>query len=134
MTGYIVALVGAVAVLAFMFEALRRRRLREKYAALWIGVGVLVLVSVAWPGLLERVAGVLGVTVPLNLVFFGSLVLLLVVSVQLSGEITELEREAQTLAEEVALLRHRVELLERAHGAKPVPPVADPDGAGRTPS
>ncbi|HWB36732.1 MAG TPA: DUF2304 domain-containing protein [Rugosimonospora sp.] len=132
MSGYIVALVGALAVLMFMFEALRRRRLREKYAVLWIGVGVLALVSVAWPGLLEGAARLLGITVPLNLVFFGSLLLLLVVCVQLSVEVTLLERESQTLAEEVALLRHRVELLERVRGGEPVPPVADIGSRGHT--
>ena len=30
--------VGSLLTLLFMFELLRRRRLREKYAALWIGV------------------------------------------------------------------------------------------------
>ncbi|TAM92894.1 MAG: DUF2304 domain-containing protein, partial [Jatrophihabitans sp.] len=66
-----VAVLGAVLILGFMVELLRRRRLREKYAALWIVVSVLVLATVALPGVLRWVAAALGVTVPLNLVFFG---------------------------------------------------------------
>ena len=116
MNGYIVAVLGACLILAFMVELLRRRRLREKYAGLWILVSILVLATVALPGVLRGVADALGVSVPLNLVFFGSLLLLLAVAIQLSAEITSLERETQTLAEEVALIRHRLETLERARG------------------
>ncbi|HEY0119815.1 MAG TPA: DUF2304 domain-containing protein [Cellulomonas sp.] len=125
MSGYLVAVLGACLVLGFMIEPLRRRRLREKYAALWIGVSVLVLATVALPGVLRGVAAALGVTVPLNLVFFGSLILLLIVSIQLSAEITSLQRQVQTLAEEVALIRHRLEVLERVRGEQPGSPVAD---------
>lgn len=133
MRGYIVAVLGACLVLGFMIELLRRRRLREKYAALWIGVSALVLATVAMPGVLRSVAQILGVTVPLNLVFFGSLILLLIVSIQLSAEITALQREVQTLAEEVALVRHRLEVLERARGVGPNVPVGDP-GSTRHPA
>ena len=45
MSGYAFALVGAVVTLGFMVELLRRRRLREKYAALWIAVAAMWLSS-----------------------------------------------------------------------------------------
>lgn len=128
MSGYVVALVGALVTLGFMVEMLRRRRLREKYAALWIVVAVVVAVLAFFPGLIERTASLVGVTVPVNLVFFAALLLLLVVCVQLSTEVGTLEQKTQTLAEEAALLRHRIELLERAAGRETIPPpVADPD-------
>lgn len=131
MSGYLVALVGAVVTLGFMIELLRRRRLREKYAALWIVVAVVVAVLAFFPGLVEGAASAAGVTVPVNLVFFVGLLLLLVVCVQLSAEVGTLEQKTQTLAEEAALLRHRIERLERAAGRESIPPpVADPD-AGR---
>lgn len=113
MSGHIFALVGAVVTLAFMFELLRRRRLREKYAGLWIVVALLVLVAAVFPGLTEWLSALVGITTPVNLVFFLGLLSLLVVCVQLSAELGELEHENQTLAEQAALLRLRVERLER---------------------
>ncbi|MCR6491738.1 DUF2304 domain-containing protein [Cellulomonas sp. P24] len=127
MRGYVFALTGALITLAFMFELLRRRRLREKYAALWISLAVVVIVVGAFPELLNRIATLVGIATPLNLVFFLGLLVLLVVCVQLSAELSSLEHEAQTLAEESALLRNRLERLERAReGELPRPPVADP--------
>jgi len=135
MTGYVFALVGALVTLAFMFELLRRRRLREKYAALWISLAVVVIVVGAFPRVLYWLSDLVGITTPLNLVFFLALLVLLVVCVQLSAEVSSLEHEAQTLAEESALLRNRIERLENGAGVQsPPPPVADPRPRGHHPS
>ena len=135
MSGYVFALVGAIVTLGFMFELLRRRRLREKYAALWISLAGVVIVVGAFPRLLYWIADLVGIATPLNLVFFLFLLVLLVVCVQLAAEISSLEHETQTLAEESALLRNRVERLENRAGLKPsAPPIADPEPSGHSPS
>lgn len=115
---YVVAVVGAVLVLGFMLELLRRRQLSEKYAALWLIVGVGVLVLLVAPGLLQAASDALGFEVPANLLFLLALTLLLGVSVHLSWELSRLEDETRSLAEELALLRSSVEQLEtRAEAA-----------------
>jgi hypothetical protein len=126
--GHLFALLGALVTLAFMFELLRRRRLREKYAGLWIVVALLVLVGAVFPGIAEWMSAIVGITTPVNLVFFLGLLVLLVVCVQISAEVSELEHENQTLAEESALLRLRVERLERASGVDVPEAAADADG------
>lgn len=129
--GYWFALVGGLVTLVFMVELLRRRRLREKYAALWIVVAVLVLVAAFFPQITTTFAELVGVTAPVNLVFFLGLLVLLVVCVQLSAEVSGLEQQNQTLAEECALLRNRLERLEELAGKEAAaPPVADPGPGG----
>jgi hypothetical protein len=124
MSGYLFALLGALVTLVFMFELLRRRRLREKYAVLWISLAVVVIVFGAFPRLLYRLANLVGIATPLNLLFFLAMLVLLVVSVQLSAEISSLEHEVQTLAEECALLRNRIERLEDGAVVNPLSPLA----------
>ena len=41
---HVIAAVCGLLVLAFMLELLRRRQLREKYAILWLGVSLVVVV------------------------------------------------------------------------------------------
>jgi hypothetical protein len=141
MNGYLFALLGALVTLAFMFELLRRRRLREKYAVLWISVAVVVIFGGAFPRLLYWLANLVGIATPLNLVFFLAMLVLLVVSVQLSAEVSSLEREAQTLAEECALQRNRIERLEDggvvelpSPSPSPSPLAAGPEPSGHSPS
>ncbi len=110
MTGvHIIALVGALVTLTVITELLRRRQLREKYAILWLVVAIGVAVLAVFPSLLEDVSHRLGVAVPLNLLLFVAALVLLMVSVHLSWEVGRLEDKTRLLAEEIAILRDRVD-------------------------
>lgn len=101
----LLALLGALALLAVTLELVRRRQLREKYAALWLAVsGGAIAFSLA-PGAFEALSDALGFGLPVNLLFFVGFLLLLFVSMQLSLEVGRREDETEQLAREVALLR-----------------------------
>lgn len=102
---FTLGLIGGAIILAVLFEMLRRQRLREKYAVIWVVVVGFTILLVVFPGILTWAANLLGVQVPANLLFFGASMLLLVLTIQLSYEIGRLEERTRTLAEEVALLR-----------------------------
>lgn len=94
----------ALVILAAVISLLRSRKLREKYAGLWIMVGVAIVALSLAPGLLGALASVLGIVVPSNLLFALALLLLLGVALHLSLEISRLEDETRILAENVAIL------------------------------
>ena len=110
--GNIAAFLLALAIVGLVVEMLRRKKLREKYAALWLIVGVLTLVLAAFPRMLNVVAEFVGVQLPSNLLFAMSILMLLGVCLHLSWEISVVEDETRTLAEEVAILRVQVEELD----------------------
>jgi len=94
--------------LVFVVELLRRGVLREKFAALWLLVSAAILVMAIFPATLTSLADLLGVEVPSNLLFLMGGVLLLLVSVQLSHEVSRVEARTRRLAEEIALLRYEL--------------------------
>lgn len=106
---YVLGAIGSVITLVALFEMLRRRRLREKYAILWVMVALFALLVAFVPKLLYWAADVVGVEVPANLLFFLASMLLLLVSIQHSYELGRLEERSRTLAEEIALLRLELE-------------------------
>lgn len=109
---YLVALVGSLLVLAGIVELLRRRQLGEKYAVLWLFVGVLLLVFAIFPGLLIGLASGLGVAVPTNLMFFIGILFLVGVVLHLSWEVSRLENETRKLAEDLAILQLEVSQIQ----------------------
>jgi hypothetical protein len=111
---YLVALIGSLLVLAGIIELLRRRQLSEKYAVLWLVVGLLLLVFTVFPGLTTSLARGIGVAVPTNLMFFVGIVFLVGVVLHLSWEVSRMENETRKLAEDQAILRLEVELLQKA--------------------
>ncbi|GIJ78902.1 hypothetical protein SAMN05443287_104224 [Micromonospora phaseoli] len=96
-------------LLATIVELLRRRQLREKYGMLWLGLLFVVIPLSLFPRLLDGVADTLGVASGVSLVLFLGIVFLLLVCIHLSWEVSTLEEETRTLAEEFALLRTEVE-------------------------
>ena len=125
--------VGAVATLVVLFEMLRRQRLREKYALIWVVVALSTVLLVAFPGLLTRASELVGVQVPANLLFFAASMLLLLLSIQFSYEIGRLEDRTRTLAEEVALLTLRIDQLTNDSAPRPREDVDGDDEAGEGP-
>ena len=102
----------ATLVLALIITLLVRRQLREKYAILWLVIGLATLVLAVFPGLLSGLAQLLGVAVPSNLLFALSVALLIGVTLHLSWELSTAEEEIRRVAEEVAILRTEVEQLQ----------------------
>lgn len=109
---YIFGILAAILTLVVVIELLRRRQLRERHAIWWIIAGCLALIAGVFPSTLVWAASIVGVEVPLNLVFFVSIAILFLVCLQHSSELTKLESKTRVLAEDVALLNLRISDLE----------------------
>lgn len=109
-----VGIIFALVVMALIVSLLLRRQLREKYAVLWLLVGIAILVLSLFPGLLVGLSGFLGVEIPSNLIFALAIFLLVGVTLHVSWELSQAEDEVRRVAEEVAILRADVEQLRAA--------------------
>ncbi|MBM6405966.1 DUF2304 domain-containing protein [Phycicoccus sp. CSK15P-2] len=114
--GYWLGLAGGVIVLVLSVELVRRRYVRGRLALAWVVLGVIAVVFSVLPSLLTWLTAALHVQVPLNLVLFSGVLFLLVISMQLAGEVGRLEARTRRLAEEVAILSSR---LDDGHEAPP---------------
>ena len=110
---YVLGVIAALITLGVVIEMLRRRQLRERHAVWWLLAGTLALLIGVFPPVLAWVAHLVGVEIPTNLVFFVSIAILFLVSIQHSAELTTLETKTRVLAEEAALQKLRMQELER---------------------
>jgi hypothetical protein len=115
----IVAIAGSVAVMAIVFELIRRRRLREEYAILWF-LGGLALIGVSlWRASLEWAAQLLGVAYPPSVLLLAVIGLGFLVAIHFSISLTRLSEQNTRIAQELALLRLRFETLQQAAARGP---------------
>ena len=108
----VVGIALALFILVLVFWMLLTRRLREKYAVMWIVIALSVLLLGIFPQLLLWATALLGVQVPANLLFALAITLLLGVSLHLSWELSQAEDEIRRVAEEAALSRAEVDRLD----------------------
>lgn len=109
---YILGISAAAFVLLLVIELLRRRQLRERHAAWWLLLGAFALTISIYPPILDWLGQSLGFKAPINLVYFVSLIILFLVALQHSAELTKIEGQNQQLVEKVSLLEIRLKKLE----------------------
>lgn len=112
----ILAVAAAAVIFAFNVWLLRRGILKEKYAVLWLFVSMVAIVLALFPGIVRWFSNLVGIEVPSNLLFFVTLLLLVLVGIQLSYELSRHEAKIRRLAEESALLSTRITELEERLG------------------
>jgi uncharacterized protein DUF2304 len=105
----IAAAVASFLLLLVVFELIRSRRLRERYALLWLLTGVVLFALSLWRGGLNTIAGWFGVTSypPAILGGVGAL-FVLVVLLHYSTVISRLSDQNTILAQRLALLEQRL--------------------------
>lgn len=108
----LVSLCLTFAIIGVIVRMVRTRRLRAKYSFLWLMVGAVILVFTVVPGLLDWTARAAGVAYPPALLFLGAIVLLLLVAVHFSWELSRIEERSRTVTEELALALTRIDELE----------------------
>lgn len=116
---HVLVILLALGGLAFIARQLRLRRLSAKYAILWLLLGSGALVVAVFPSLLDTASRWLGIPYGGTTAFLGAIVVLVLVSVNHSRELSQLEERSRALAQEVALLRQRCTDLESSGGGAP---------------
>ena len=105
----------AVLVFVLVVELVRRRRLMERYALVWLGAALTLLVLGIWKGLLTTVSAKLGIHYPPSTLFAVGFAFAVVLLLSLSIVISRLAEQNKRLAQHLALLAERVEELEQEH-------------------
>ena len=106
------AIGGSVILVTVVLWLVRTGRLREEYTPIWMGVALaLVLVSVRldWLYALTRA---IGAWTPSSLIFFLGEVFLVAICLNYAVRLSRTGVEIKNLAQEVALLRARLERLD----------------------
>ncbi len=110
----IAAAIASVVLILVVLELIRGRRLKERYALLWLVTGGVLLVLSVWRDGLNTIAGWLGVSgYPPAILFAAAILFVIVVLLHYSTVLSKLDDESTLLAQELAILRRRVEELEQ---------------------
>ena len=110
----IAATIVSLLLLAGVFELIRSRRLRERYALLWVVTGIVLVVLSAWRGGLNTIASWVGVRgYPPAVLFAIGLLFVILVLLHYSTVISRLTDQNVVLAQRLALLEMRLREHER---------------------
>ncbi len=120
-------------LLVIVFELVRRKRLSERYAILWLVAATTLFVLAAWKGLLTSLSHDVGISYPPSALFAVAIGLIAMILLHFSLAVSRLSDQNKILAQRLALLTQRVEEPpdgpSRGPGSVPLASAVDPGAA-----
>lgn len=121
----IVSILAMALLFVLVFELVRRRRLMERYALLWLFSAATLLTLAIWRDLLEVFANAVGIFYAPSALFAVALGFILTLLLHFSLVISRLADQSKVLAQRVGMLEHEVDVLRVARS------LDDIEGGGR---
>jgi hypothetical protein len=104
----VIAVVVVLAIFLLILDLVRRRRLVERYALLWMGAAFVLLVLSIWTGGLDVLADVMGIQLPANAIFILAFAMIFLLLLNFSVATSRLSEETKILAQESARLEQEL--------------------------
>ena len=98
----------------FSFRQIRRGKMSLNHSLLWILISLILLVIAIFPTIAFRLAGLMGIDTPVNLVFLFFAFFSIILFIYLTNVISKNDRINRRLTQKAALLERRIEELEKA--------------------
>lgn len=110
----IVAILVTGGLFGLVFELVRRRRLMERYALLWLFASAVLLLLAIWKGLLNEIAHAIGIYYAPSALFVIAFGFILVLLLHFSLVISRLADQNKVLAQRVGMLQQRLDQQDAA--------------------
>ncbi len=104
----LVAILASLVLLLIVLEFVRRRRLMERYAMLWLLSALVLLGLASWPNGLLRLSRAVGIFYPPSALFLVAIGFVLALLLHFSLAVSRLSDQTKVLAQRLALLEERV--------------------------
>jgi hypothetical protein len=115
----LLAIFASAVLLGIVFELLRRRRLIERYALIWLMSALVLLGLAVWKDLLEILSKAMGIVYPPNALFMIAFGFVLLLLLHFSIAISRLSGETKVLAQVVARLDQELRAVRGAADGAP---------------
>jgi hypothetical protein len=113
----IVSILVSAGMFGVIFELLRRKRLMERYALLWLFASLVLLALAVWKGLLTTIAHTIGIFYPPSALFVIAVGFILLMLLHFSLVISRLADQNKVLAQKLGILQQRLDEREGQEAA-----------------
>jgi hypothetical protein len=114
----ILGVIASLIFLGYVLYLIRKGKLKEEYSYLWVAVCILMIVVSIFPIILIFFRNIFGFSFIENVLYFFSLLFLLLFSIQMTVLVSRLSNENKVLAQKIAILEEKLEQFSNKEKAK----------------
>lgn len=110
----LISILGSLALMILIFQLIRRRKLREEYALIWFGAGLVLIGFSVWRPGIDELADFFGIDYGPSILYLGAIIFGFLIALHFSLALSRLAEQNKRLAQELALLKASLD--ERGEG------------------
>ncbi len=101
-------LLGSLATLVFILQTAKRTHMNIRYSVIWILWSLIMIVLSIFPKLIDAIARVLSISIPVNALFLVLIFFLYIITYYVFIRLSEQNEKIKTLTYEIAELKKRM--------------------------
>ncbi len=101
----IIIIVSMLLALIYIVGNIRRQKINFRYGIGWMVVAILIMLLAICPQILDLISYLLGIAVPVNMLFFMGFILVVIVIFSLSKSVSDLSEKVKQLSQELAIAK-----------------------------
>ena len=105
--------IGALGLLVIIVEMVRQRRLEEQYSLLWLATAASLVVLALTRNVWDWLAVKVGIAYPPTALFIAGFLAMIMILLQFSMVISKLSRQNRQAAQEIGILRWKLQEIEK---------------------
>ena len=109
----IIAISASILFLFYIVRLIIKGKLREEYSIVWIVCTIILVLFSFWRQGLDVVSNLVGILAPPNLVFTAAIFVIFIYLLHLSVVVSKLHSQNKQMAQELSLLKEKMEKLEK---------------------
>lgn len=107
----------ALIIITFIYlfviiKAIKNKKMQISFSAIWIITGLVLIIAIAIPNMIENISKLLGFELSVNMIFCAAIFLLFYLVFNLNILLTKENKNNTLLIQEISILNKRVEELE----------------------
>lgn len=96
----------------FIMKSVKRKNMRIGYLIFWSITGVLLIIALLIPNLVENISHIIGFEMPINMIFCVAIFIILYLIFDLTTLISKTQNENVMLIQEISILKRKIEELD----------------------
>ncbi|WP_411343915.1 DUF2304 domain-containing protein [Paenibacillus sp. WLX1005] len=108
----VILLIGSLLCFILLINFIRKYRLELKYSMLWFVITIISIVLSVFPTILNGIAGLMGIELPVNALFLLTFLGLIMIILSLTLELSKSTMKIKELSQDVGILKHELEKIK----------------------
>lgn len=109
----LVILLLAIFIITLIIEMIKKEKLELKYSLSWLFVAVTILILSTFPELMSVIAKLIGVSTPINAIFFLGFLFIIIICFSLTIVISKNTKKITRLSQELTLIKFEIKKKEQ---------------------